>query len=112
MFCDLSEAICDVAACVAEVTANQPNKQRHIISLTYAAESWAALRASVADTYISQTLSPSLPASFPSLSLFVFFMNTVSCFSQIIAGVTIFTNLTRLLGHRGLWGAAKERNVH
>lgn len=71
--------ICDVAASVAEVTANQPNQQGPIISLTYAPESWAALRASVAGTYISQALSPSLPVSFPSLK------------SQIIAGVTIFT---------------------
>lgn len=51
-------AICDVAASVAEVIANQSNQRGHIISLTYAAESWAALRASVAGTYISLALSP------------------------------------------------------
>lgn len=44
-------AICDVATSVAEVIANQPNQQGHIISLTYAAESQAALRASVTGTY-------------------------------------------------------------
>ncbi len=82
MFCDLSEAICDVTARVAEVAANQPNQQRHIISLTYAAESWAALRASVADTYISQALSPSLPASFPSVSLCLFYKHSLLLLSN------------------------------
>lgn len=66
-------AICDVAASVVEVTANQPNQQGHIISLTCAAESWAALRASVAGTHIRSLYLPYyLPLS-RSLFFFIFY---------------------------------------
>lgn len=60
----LSDVICNVAASVAEVTANQPNQQGHIISFTYAAESRAAPRAPVVASCISEASPPpSLPPS-------------------------------------------------
>lgn len=64
--------ICDVGASVAEVTANQPNQQGHIISLTYAAESFGLLSELLWLAHASPRLS--LPHYLPPhpLSPFIF----------------------------------------
>lgn len=85
---DLKEAICDVAASVAEVKANQPNLPGFIISFTDASESW---------TFCSWHIY--LPASLPLITFFLSSLSLALSLSFLLL-VLFLNSLLLLSNHR------------